>query len=98
MVMVVAHPILEPGRRSGGLNTPDETFGGQDAEGVVDGLDRDGANLRADDLDHAVGRDVRLTRDGPQDSQSLRGDLNTTLPKKISWVVAHDGSLAHFLE
>ena len=98
MVVVVADPILEASRRPGGLDAPDETLGDQDAEGVVHRLERDGADLGPDDLGHAVGRDVGLTRDGPQDSQSLGRDLNAALPKKVSRADVHSRSLPPHLE
>jgi hypothetical protein len=81
MVVVVADPILEASRRAGGLNAPDEAFGHQEAEGVVHRLERDGTDLGPDDLGHAIGRDVRLTRDRPQDGQSLGRDLNAAFSK-----------------
>ena len=83
MVMVVADAILEASRRSGGLNAPDEAFGDQEAESVVHRLERDGADLGPDDLGHAVGGDVRLPRDRPQDRQSLGRDLNPVLTKEV---------------
>ena len=89
MVVVVADPILEASRRSGGLNAPDEAFGDQDAEGVVHRLERDGTDLGPDDLGHAVGRDVGLTRYCPQDSQSLGRDLNAALAKEVCRVGGH---------
>ena len=58
MVVVVADAIFETSRRPGGLNAPDEAFGDQEAEGVVDRLERDRADLGPDDLSHAVGRNV----------------------------------------
>jgi len=98
MVVVVANPILEASRRSGGLNAPDEAFGDQDAEGVVNRLERDGPDLGPDDLGHFVGRDVGLTRDRPQDSQSLGRDLNTALPKEVSRVSSHTGTIDQTIE
>ena len=89
MVMVVADPILEASRRPGGLNTPDQAFGDQEAEGVIDRLEGDGPDFGPDDLGHAVGRDVRLTRDSPQNSQSLSRDLNAVLAKEVCWVGGH---------
>ena len=83
MVVVVADPILVAGRRSGGLNTPDEAFGDQDAEGVVYRLERDRADLDPDERAHFVGRDVRATGHSAQDSQSLRRDLNAALTEKF---------------
>jgi hypothetical protein len=65
MVVVVADPILEASRCPGGLNAPEEAFGDQDAKGVVHRLEGDGADLCPDDLGHAVGRDVGLTRYRP---------------------------------
>ena len=70
MMVVVADAILEARRRPGGLNAPDEALGDQDAEGVVHRLERDGTDLGPDDLGHAVGRDVGLTRDRPQHRQT----------------------------
>jgi hypothetical protein len=88
MVVVVTNPILEASRRPGRLNAPDEAFGDQEAKGVVHRLQRDGADLAPDDLRHGIGRDVRLARYGPQDSQSLGRDLNTALTKegcRVRW-------------
>ena len=59
-----------------------EAFGDQDAERVVHRLERDGADLGPDGLGHRIGRDVGLTGDRPQDSQSLRRDLNAALTKE----------------
>jgi hypothetical protein len=81
MVVVVADPILEASRRSGGLNAPDETLGDQDGERVVHRLQRDSTNLGPDGLGHGVSRDVGLTRHRVQDSQSLGRHLNTVLSK-----------------
>jgi hypothetical protein len=68
------------------LNAPDEPLGDQDSERVVHRLERDGTDLSPDGLGHGVGRDVWLTRDRLQDSQSLGRDLNTVLPKQLSRV------------
>jgi hypothetical protein len=71
------------------LYAADEALGDQDAESVVHRLARDGANLGLDDIGHAVDRDVGLTRNRPQDSQSLGGDLNAVLTKEIDRVSEH---------
>jgi hypothetical protein len=68
MVMVVADAILEASRGSCRLDATDETFGGEQAEGVVDRLQRDGADLVPDRLRHRVSRDVRLSRHGTHHS------------------------------
>src|SRR5262245_46573767 len=83
MMVVVADAILEPRRRSGGLNAPDESFGDQDAECVVHRLKRDGPDLGPHDLSHQVGGDVRLSGDRTEDSQPLGGDLDAALAKEI---------------
>jgi hypothetical protein len=58
-MVVVVDTILEACRRSGELNAPDKTFGNQHAEGVVHGLERDGADLGPDGLCHGVSGNVR---------------------------------------
>jgi hypothetical protein len=83
MVVVVANPILEPSRRPGGLNTPDQALGDQEAKGVVHRLERNGTDLGPDELGRTVGRDVGLTRYRPEDSQSLGGDLNPVLTEEV---------------
>ena len=67
VVMVVANPVLEPSRRPGRLDAPDQPFGDQESKGVVHGLQRDSADLAPDDVGDTVGRDVRLTRHSPED-------------------------------
>jgi hypothetical protein len=51
-----------------------------------------------DDLGHFVGRDVGLTRDRPQDSQSLGRDLNTALPKEVGRVSSHTATIDQTIE
>ena len=89
MVVVVADAILEARRRPGGLNAPDQALGDQQAQGVVHRLQRDGADLGPDDLGHGVGRDVRLTRDRPQDRQSLGRDLDAAFTKESCRIGRH---------
>jgi hypothetical protein len=98
VVVVVAHPILEPRRRPGGLDAPDEAFGGQNGEGVVHRLQRNGTDLGPNDSGDRIGGDVRRTRDGPQNSQTLRRDLNTSLAKKLRRVRGHRDTIDHDLE
>ena len=93
MVMVVADPILEASRGSGGLNAPDQPLGDQDAEGVVHRLQRDGTDLGSYSLGHGIGRDVGLPRHRPQDSQTLSRHLDAALPKEVSRVSRHCGSI-----
>jgi len=89
VVVVVADAILEASRRPGRLDSPEETFGGQQSEGVVDRLQRDGADLRPHGLGDTISGDVGLARDGTQDRQSLRRHLNAMLTKKVSRIDGH---------
>jgi hypothetical protein len=89
MVVVVAHPILETSRGSGGLNATDKARADQNAQRVVHRLERDGPDLCPDSVANRVGGDVWLTRNRPQNGQSLRGYLNTVLPKELSRVDGH---------
>ena len=98
MVVVVADALLETSRRAGGLNAPDKVLGDQDAEGVVHRLERDGTDLGPDGLGHGVGRDVGLTGNRPQDSQSLRRHLDTALTKKFSRVSGHAASIGQLFD
>lgn len=82
MVMVVADPVLEASRRSGGLNAPEQAFGHQHAERVVHRLEGDRANLRSDDVGDTLRGDVGLSGDRSQHRQALRGDLNAALTKE----------------
>jgi hypothetical protein len=97
MMVVIAYAIFEASRRSGGLNAPDESFGDQNAEGVVHRLERDSADLGSDRLGHAVGCHVRLTRDGTQHSQSLGSHLNAALPQELGRV-SHRNTISQLLE
>ena len=89
MVMIVADPILEAGRRSSRLNAPDEPLGDKETQGVVDRLQGDRADLRPDDVGYGVGRDVRLTGDRSQDRQPLGGNLNAALTKESGRIPSH---------
>jgi hypothetical protein len=98
VVVVVAHAGLEAGGRSRGLDAPDEAFGDQHAERVVDRLPRDGADLRPDDLGRAVGRDVRLRRHRPQDGQALGRHLYAAFSEQVGWVRRHGSRLIQVLD
>ena len=83
---------------SSGLNAPEKAFGDQHAEGVVYRLKRDGSYLGPDGLGHGVGRDVGLTRNRPQDSQSLGRHLDTALPKEVSGVGDHEQTIYQIMD
>ncbi len=55
MVVVVPDAIFVASRRAGRLNAANQAFGQQDAERIVDGLERNGPYLGPDDLGHAIG-------------------------------------------
>ena len=98
MVVIIADPILITSRRAGRLNASDKPLGDQNPQGVVHRLQRDRPNFGPDDLGHAVGRNVGLTRYGPQYSQSLGRDLNAALAKELSWVADHAKRVAQILD
>ena len=89
MVMVVANPILESSRRTRGLYTADETRRDQHTKRVVHRLERDGPDFGSHHLGHPIGSDMRLTRDRPENSQALGGDLNAVLTKQIGRFGGH---------
>ena len=88
--MVISHPVLIAGRRTGGLDTSDEALVGQHAERVVHRLTRDRADLDSHDLGDVVRRAVRASGDRSQDRQTLSRDLQAVLAKKIDGL---DGEL-----
>ena len=89
VMVVVADAIFEARRRSGGLDAPDQPFGDQQGQGVVDRLQRDGADLGPDGVGDGVGRDVRLIRNRPQHRQALGRHLNTTFTEQGRRFVCH---------
>jgi len=58
VMVVVADPVLESGRGARGLNAPDQAFSREHAQSVVHRLERNRADLPADDVGDAVGGDV----------------------------------------
>lgn len=89
--MVVADAIFETRGRSGRLDAANQAFLDEHAERVVHGLKRNRANLGAHGVGDGVGRHVRRARDGPQDCQPLRGDMNAPLAKERGRVGGHRG-------
>jgi hypothetical protein len=75
MVVVVTHPVLVAGWRSGRLDPAKETLVDQDAEGVVHALAGNGADLGADPFGNVVSGSVRKIRNRPQNCQALSRDL-----------------------
>jgi hypothetical protein len=99
MVMIVANPIFEEGRRSGRLNAPDQPFGRQKRQRVVYRLQRDGADLSPDHFSDGLSRTVRSPRDRAQHGQPLRGDVDAAPTKKVGCIGGHCGmSLPQSLE
>ena len=89
--MIVADAILEPRGRSGRLDAADQAFGDEQAERVVDRLQRNRANLGTHGVGDGIGRHMRRARDGPQDREPLRGDVETPLSKERCRVGGHAG-------
>ena len=93
MVVVVPGAILESSRRARGLNAPDQSLSSHEAERVVHGLQRNGSNLRPYGIGHGVGRDMRLTRDSPQNRESLGRHLDAAITEEIGRIDGHSGEI-----
>ena len=76
-----------------GLDAPQDALLDQDAEGVVHGLARDGADLGPDQLGHAVGGDVRVFGHHAQDGQALGGHLEAVFVEESDRVGVHANSI-----
>lgn len=98
VVVVVAHAIFEACGRAGRLNASNQALGHQHAKCVVHRLKRDGTDLGAHDLGHAVRRNVGLMGDGPQNGQPLRGHLDTASSQELSRFVRHASSIDQTFE
>jgi len=85
--VVVADAILVPSRRPSGLNAPQEASVGEDAEGVVHRLARDGTDLGPHGVVDVVRRAVGPTGHRPQHGQTLSRDLQTVPAEKRIVVV-----------
>jgi len=83
MVVIVTHPILVAGRRTGRLDAPDKALVGQQPEGIVYRLSGDGTDLGPHRLSDVVRGAVRSIGHGAQDGQTLGRDLDTVLSKKV---------------
>jgi hypothetical protein len=102
VMVVVSDPVLVPSRRAGRLDPPDEVIFGQDAQGVVDRLTRDGADVIAHQPLDLLRRPVRPAGHGPHDSQSLSRHLNPSPPEQVGRAIAclpeHNSTLALILD
>jgi hypothetical protein len=67
------------------LDAFDEAPIGQDPDGVVDRLTRDGTDLGPRDFGDVLHRAVRSIGHRLHDCQTLSRDLDTVSAKKISW-------------
>lgn len=92
-MVVVADPILETSGGPGRLESSDESFGDEKAEGVVDRLERDRTDLGPHHVRDRIGRDVGTARDCPEDGQSLGCYLDSALAEEFSRIRAHAGRL-----
>ena len=80
------------------MKPTDESLGDEDVEGVVYRLKGDSADLSSDRFGHRIGCDVRLRRHDAKDRQSLRCDLNSSLPQELSGIGVHPDMLDQILE
>ena len=88
-MVVVADAVLVAGGRSGGLDAADNALFGEEGEGVVDGLARDGADFGADEFGDVVGGGVGAARDGAEDGETLSGDLESVAAEELGGVGVH---------
>ena len=86
-MVVVGDAILEEGGRSGRLDAPDEPLLDEEGQRVIDGLQRNGADLGSDNAREGVRGDVGMGRHGAQDGNPLRRDLDAALSKEFSRVI-----------
>jgi hypothetical protein len=89
MVVVVTDPILIAGRRTGRLDAPDVTLLGEDFEGVVYSLSRNGTDFGTNVTCDVFRRAGGPTRHSPEYGQTLGRDLDTVLAKKVNWIIRH---------
>lgn len=98
VVVVVTDPIFKAGRRTGGLDAPDETLLGQDFEGVVYTLPRNGADFGTNVTCDVFRRAVGPTRHSPQHGQTLGRNLDTVSAKKVNRIIKHKYVLGRILD
>ena len=98
VVVVVTDPIFKAGRRTGGLDAPDETLLGQDFEGVVYSLPRNGADFGTNVTCDVFRRAVGPTRHSPQHGQTLGRNLDTVSAKKVNRLIKHKYVLGRILD
>ena len=98
MVVVVADAALESRGRAGRLNATNETFGRQQRKRVINGLQRDGAELPANRLGDAVRGGVRMRTHGPQHGETLRGHLDAARAKEVGLIGNQGDRLYQILE
>lgn len=81
--MIITDAGLEPGRRSGGLNSAEQALVDQDTERVVYRLTRDRADYGPDIVGQLVGGGVGTSSDGHHQGEPLRRHLDATEPEKL---------------
>jgi hypothetical protein len=81
VVVIVAHPVLIPSRRSDRLNSSNDPFFDQDPQCVVHRLSRDCANIQFDEFDDLIRADVRPIGNCPQYCKALGRGLDAVYTK-----------------
>lgn len=64
------------------MNGPDKALLSQHPKGVINGMPRDGTDLRANVLDNLSSRTVTPSRHDPQNGEAVASDLGAMLAKK----------------
>jgi hypothetical protein len=89
MVVIVVDTVFVAGRGADRLNATDETLVQQNSQGVIYGLARNGPDFLASDVRNAIGRDVRMTGNGPHDGESLGGREHAVASKDVCGALGH---------
>jgi len=98
MVVVIADSCFESSGRSRWLKTTDEPLGDEDAERVVHRLEGNRTDLSSNGFGHSISCDVRLRSHHAEHCQSLRCDLDASLPQELSGFGVHGNMLDQILE
>ncbi len=90
MVVIVSDAIFVQSRRADRLDSPDQPFVDQEAESVVDGLARNGADVGLRSLGDVVSGAVWMKSDGPQDRETLGGDMKAMPSQHVCIIGDHN--------
>lgn len=84
VVVIIANPVLVEGRRTRGLNAPNQPLFDEHPKRIVDRLPGNRTNAAANILRDGIRRAMRPLRYRPQHRQALGRHRNAILAKKVS--------------